>query len=358
VVDWSALQRKLVRKNRALNVCLRAISRVYGNATRYRLLKYYRNEKLRKRVPAKVISVGNIVAGGTGKTPVVMWLCKYLENKGFSVAVVSRGYGRKKGSKKVIVLQDKVSGMSWEEVGDEPYMLFRRLKSVPVVVGTDRYACAAEAIKNFNPDVIVMDDGFQHLRLERDVDLVLLDCEAPFDNGHLLPLGKLREPVSHLVRADAFILTRVGETEKEAASFFTYVFPGKPIFGCYHRPVSIKEVKTGTLRETGFLEGKNIVGLGGIGAPETFKKSLERLGANIKCFLAFPDHYAYSAKDVEKIVAIGEKYKVDAIVTTEKDEVRLLPFIVKFDNFFSLVIDVEFADEAAFRGWLERRICL
>ncbi len=360
MVDWVGVQKKLWEDRGLLFKLLLPCSLVYERMVRYRLLKSYRSKKLRKKVPARVISVGNIVAGGTGKTPMVKWLCERLVNNGRSVCVVSRGYGRKSAKDDVIVLSKDNSSVSWTDVGDEPYMLSSQLKDVPILVGRNRFYCAREAVKRFNPDVIIMDDGFQHLALERDVDLVLLDCKTPFDNGYLIPLGRMREPVSHLVRADAFILTRVPDksTGKRTEILLKSIFSDIPVFQTYHRATCVRNLKTGDQYEIDFLKGKRIMAFSGIGNPDAFTGILKECGALLAECVSFPDHYCYSKKDLDRLLETAEKNGVEAVITTEKDVVRLPCNLSNVENLFSLLIEVEFSGEALFCEWLEKRVGL
>jgi len=358
MIDWDRLQNNLYSRNKVIRKSLDLCAQLYGKAVRRRLLKYYRSRNLRKRVPAKVISVGNIVAGGTGKTPMVRWLCKHFSDRGVSCAVVSRGYGRKRSKNDVTILNKSAHSRSWLDVGDEPYMLCRQLPDTPVLVGKNRYKCALEAIRHFGSRIIVMDDGFQHLSLERDLDLVLLDCERPFDNGHLIPLGKLREPISHLVRADVFILTRVpsARAEQNIRSFLNFVFPDIPVYGCFPRPVAVKQCLSEKRDPPEFLRNRDVLAFSGIGNPSSFAATLESCGARVRKALNFPDHYSYSAKDVNNILKEAKRAGVEAIITTEKDEIRLPSKIEIVKQFYCLVIEVQFTDEAEFCEWLDGRI--
>ncbi len=357
IINWARLQEKLLRKNTAIKLLLKRLSQLYGGAVRYRLLKSYRREGLRKKVPALVISVGNIVAGGAGKTPMVRWLARHFSAKGMKVSVVTRGYGRRRRNRNLVVLAGDSRNMSWKYVGDEPYMLFRQLNNVPVIVGKSRYRCAFEAIKRFGSEVIIMDDGFQHWALERDIDLVLLDCRKPFDNGYLIPLGRLREPVSHLVRADAIVLTRVPgeEIKRRTGRMLNSIFPGIPLFGSCHVPVAIRECATGIEHEPQFISGKRVLAFSGIATPEDFFETLKRSGAIVIETISFPDHYEYGEEDVIRIIDTAKRKKVDFVITTEKDEVKLTDYVQMFNGLYSLVIDIRFLNEKLFCDWLEKR---
>jgi len=195
-----------------LTAVLNLLSRGYNGLQSLRGFGYRQRLISPKKLPCKVISVGNITVGGTGKTPMTQYIAERLKHCGYRVAAVSRGYkGTAAGRvvKTAVIVSDghRICPDS-ETAGDEPFLLASRLKEVPVVIGRNRFAAGMLALNTFQPQVIVLDDGFQHMQLARDIDLVLLDFNRPFGNRYLLPRGTLREPVSALKRADAFILTR------------------------------------------------------------------------------------------------------------------------------------------------------
>lgn len=282
------------------------------------------------KLPAFVVSVGNIEVGGTGKTPFTLWLAETLQKAGARVAVLSRGYGRR--AEAVARLpQGTMDSQVWEgaagKYGDEPVLLARRLPSVPVWVGRSRFIAGQKAMERDGPSVLILDDGFQHLGLHRDLDLVLLDAGQPFGNGHLLPLGSLREPIDHLSRASALVLTRA--TDEPAAartrSFLAERFPGKPVFGCRHRLTMLASGVGHSPVPRGSLQGRRAVAFAGLARPEPFFESLGRLisGFAVVEAHAFPDHHAYTREDGEWLLARMRRCGASALVTTEKDWVRL-----------------------------------
>ncbi len=184
------------------------ISLLYGGVVKLREFFYKKKMLKSERLPCKVISVGNVTVGGTGKTPMTIYVAELLNRLGYKVAILSRGY--KGGAEKTggIVSDGRTIFMEPDMSGDEPFMLAAKLKNTPVIVGKNRFEAGMLAIKKFKPDIIVLDDAFQHLKLVRDINLVLSDCRRPFGNTHMLPRGTLREPLSALLRGDAFILTR------------------------------------------------------------------------------------------------------------------------------------------------------
>jgi tetraacyldisaccharide 4'-kinase len=220
---------------------LYACSQAYELAARLRVKLYETGFLKQQNLQCKVVSIGNITVGGTGKTPVTLHVADLLRRMGYKVAVISRGYGGSAGKKAGIVSDGQEIKMTPEEAGDEPYMISLKLKGIPVIVGRDRVKAGRFAIGEFGSDIIVLDDGFQHLGLRRDLNIVLLDSANPFGNGYLLPRGVLREPLSHLGRADAFVLTRsdLNGTATSGVSFVQEIAAGRPVFNCAHIPDQI-----------------------------------------------------------------------------------------------------------------------
>ena len=224
----------------SLASALYPISLAYGAGQNLRAFAYRHRVMPSHQLPCKVICVGNITVGGTGKTPMTMYVAQKVKQLGYRVAIVSRGYRGSAESRGGIVSDGKSIGMGPERAGDEPYLIARSLRDIPVIIGKNRYASGMLALKQFQPDVIVLDDGFQHLRLQRDIDLVLLDHALPFGNGHLLPRGILREPISALARSTACILTRYQAGKDEPGTsrvgLIEQYTPQSPVFTASHEP--------------------------------------------------------------------------------------------------------------------------
>lgn len=288
------------------------------------------------------ISVGNISVGGTGKTPVVEMLAAAFNKNGRKVAILSRGYKKKEApllkrlypsniKQKFRVVSDG-EGVLLDvlESGDEPYMLAKNVPGSVVLVGKDRVLTADYAVSRYGADTLILDDGFQYLSFGRKLDVVLIDITNPFGNGHLLPRGTLREPKSSLKRADVFFLTKVSAnpTDKEKKDIeevraqITSVKPNADIIECTHQPKYLKAIGTGEQLPLDSLKGKKICVFSGIARPESFKKALVDLGADIVNSTIFADHHRYTADEISKIMqnAAG---KVDMVITTEKDAVRV-----------------------------------
>jgi len=317
---------------------LYGISLVYGAAQKLRA-SCYRPKILRsQKLPCRVISVGNITVGGTGKTPMTIYVAQKLQQSGVRVAVISRGYKGSAESGGGVVSDGRNLLMDSEQAGDEPYLMAGRLKNIPVIVGKNRFAAGMLAISKFQPEVIVLDDAFQHLKLSRDIDLVLLDYTRPFGNTHLLPRGILREPVTALRRATACILTRSPTGPDEAASntlagIKTHM-PDIPVFTSSHDPY-MYTVKSGVSTpfkaishfiaapDADKIKYKKVYGFSGIARNDDFQRTLATLGFNPVGFFEFSDHHKYSWDDLEKMVSIAQAAGAECLITTEKDHARI-----------------------------------
>lgn len=278
----------------------------------------------RRRLPVTVISVGNLTTGGTGKTPFTLWLSAHLDSRGLSHCILSRGYGRK-GSEASPVPEVGDTGPLVPLFGDEPVLMSRRAAGVPVRAGRDRWKSGMRAIRDSRPRILLLDDGFQHLSLARDLDLVLLDAHNPFGNGSLLPLGPLREPIAHLARAGAFILTRARDPDQVARtrSLLMGLFPGRPVFGCRHRTEGFSAGLGGPSLGLDRLVGRRVAAFAGLGNNVSFFQSLREAGIDLVGEFHFPDHHPYGMVDLEAIFQAALRNGAHVLVTTEKDWVRL-----------------------------------
>ena len=317
---------------------LAAASTLYGTAQRIRANCYRLNLLPARELPCTVISVGNITVGGTGKTPMAIYLAAKLRQDGHRVAVISRGYKGRAESAGGIVSDGKHLLMNSEQAGDEPFLIASRLKDVPVVIGKNRIKAGRIAIDQFQPDVIVLDDAFQHLKLKRNIDLVLLDYTRPFGNSHLLPRGSLREPAAALSRATACIFTRSDKSADKAAAAshaeIKSLLPKVPVFNTSHQPYFFM-VKSGArtplqavdrFLSSDELEGikpQKVFGFSGIARNDHFRQTVEAIKFNIGGFSEFSDHHRYSGDDLERIVRTAQKVGTDCLITTEKDYARI-----------------------------------
>jgi tetraacyldisaccharide 4'-kinase len=263
------------------------------------------------RAAVPVVSIGNVTAGGTGKTPAAIWVCRRLASRGLRVGLLSRGYGRTEAGG-----DDEAP-----PPGVLPDGVVRR-------TGARRDRLAAEAVAQDGAQVLVLDDGFQHWRLARDIDLVCIDALDPFGNGRMLPAGPLREPLTALARASAFLLTRTDLAEAETLGTLRARMKAlagdRPVAESVHRPVALVAVG-GAPRELSleWLKGRTVYAFCGIGNPKGFERTLASLGAAVAQCRRFPDHHVYTAEDLRRVVAHAREFMAEALVTTEKDAAKL-----------------------------------
>jgi tetraacyldisaccharide 4'-kinase len=319
------------------------LSVIYGAGLKIRASGYKSGLLGSKKLPCKVISVGNITAGGTGKTPMTVYLARRIHQMDYRVAVISRGYRGRAEKSGGIVSDGREIFMGPQLAGVEPFRMATRLQTieVPVLVGQDRYRIGLLALDKFNPDVIILDDGFQHLSLARDINLVLLDNRRPFGNKYLLPRGLLREPISSLRRADIFILTRSdsgpGVTEIKDLTVLNSYVKGRRLYKTTHVPVLYKWIKTGrsttgadlapsdsfSTYNFSVLKDRKILAFSGIAKNDDFKQILDDLRCGITEFMGFGDHHAYSDNDFFKILESAKNTGADCLCTTDKDYARM-----------------------------------
>ncbi len=326
------------------------LSLPYLLAVRARGELYRRGVLRARRLPRPVVSVGNLTLGGTGKTPLVILLAKTLVQGGYHPVILSRGY---KGSAEHTNLLVSDSGglrSTPSECGDEPFLLARSLPGSKVVVGKNRYAGAQLAGLDDPKAVYLLDDGFQHLQLCRDLDILVIDATNPFDNGLVLPVGRLREPTSAIVRADIIAVTRahLAEESDDLELEIRRRNRTAPIWYFYHDAVSLTDVRTGETEAIRRLQGARVIALAGIGNPAVFLTDLAHYGCVVVDSLTFRDHHAFSQQDVDRAVAIMRSTGAEAIITTEKDAVRLQQLPLDSGTFFSFNIAAKPDDDEHF----------
>jgi tetraacyldisaccharide 4'-kinase len=322
-----------------------ALSAIYGHAARLRRSWYEGHPSARRRLARPVISVGNLVVGGSGKTPVVAALARLLAESGDRPAILSRGYARRRRSEGVLVVSDGGGVRApVEESGDEPQMLARQLRGVPVLVCPDRYLAGRLAERQFDASALLLDDGFQHLRLARSVDLLVVSRQDLAER--VLPSGLLREPLSAARSADAVLVYGSAEDASHVAralgvaAAFTVV-PDLVRIGA-------REAATDAAR---------VVAVAGIARPHRFFAALGERGFEVARELAFRDHYWFTAADIGRISAVARDIGATSIVTTEKDAVRVEP-LVREGGVPWAVLPLEVAIEPAgeFLAWLRSRV--
>jgi tetraacyldisaccharide 4'-kinase len=315
------------REGRAgpLGLALTPVSWAYRAGLAVRETAYARGLLARGRLPCPVVSVGNLTVGGTGKTPAVELVARWLVDDGRRVAVVSRGYGRRASAPVELVSAGGTPTLTVERAGDEPLLLARRLPGVGIVVGADRLAAGRWAVAHLRPDVVLLDDGFQQRRLLKDVEIVCLDARAPWGPGGLFPRGTLREPASALARAHLVVATRASGRRDLGAlleEIRRHAGP-RPCLAADYAVEGLEDLASGSLHPGAALGGRAVLAFAGIAEPERLAETLASHGATVRDLMAFPDHYAYQPRDLLVIARRARAVGADLVVTTEKDRVRL-----------------------------------
>lgn len=335
---------------RALRALLTPLGAAYGLAARLHRAAHRRGQRRSSRLPCRVVSVGSLAAGGAGKTPAAAWLAANLRRRGHRVALLTRGYGRKGGDGVAIVSDGRFVRASLAEAGDEPLVLAAHAIGVPVLVGRDRVRAGCRALAAFGTELMVLDDGFQHHRLERDLDIVLLDAAAGFGNLRCLPAGPLREPVSVLGAADAIGVID-GALDESAAAVLAQVAPDAWRFSAQRKPSELRPLGGGAARAVAELAGRDVGLLCGVAQPTGVRQMLADLGARVVAERLFKDHHAYARRDVTGLGDIAPLW-----ITTEKDAVKLPKSWVAPAEVLVLSIVFSPDEPAALLDWIEAKL--
>jgi tetraacyldisaccharide 4'-kinase len=330
---------------------LALLSFFYRGILSVREFMYKKGFKKPKRLPAKVISIGNLTLGGTGKTPAVIAVANEAVKRLYKPCVLTRGYrGREKGP--CLSSRDRNHFLKTELVGDEAVLMAYRLNDIPVVKGRNRFLSGVYAIGELGNDAVdlyILDDGFQHWQLHRDMDILLIDATKPFGNGRLFPEGSLREPLDAIGRADVAVITKSdaadGDDLREIEKRIKQFNQDAPVYTAHHEPVLLVH-STGRTSYTGALNNREVYVFSGIANPSYFASLLEKQGADIVKFRSFRDHHFYTQRDMKKIAK--EARGLD-IITTEKDMVKLKDLDLP-DNIYAL--RVEFKVENGFYDYI------
>lgn len=309
-----------------------------------------------QRLPCPVISIGNLTVGGTGKSPLTSCIASLLRDSGYRVGVVSRGYRRKAAVDPLLVSDGRALLADARSAGDEPYLIARDNPAVPVAVGADRVRAARLLLRAASPEVIVLDDAFQHRRLARDLDLLLVDRRDPWGNGKMLPRGPLREPLASIARAHAVILTRSdGQCPSSLSSALQRFNPGAALFHCTLEPRAFVKPDGETIGLAA-LKGFSVYAFSGIARPERFEDDLRSLGVRLSGSRRFPDHHAFRRRDMEQVAAEARRSGADVLVTTEKDLVRIGEAPDSSLPLYALAIRVSFPPGGDLQPWLLDRL--
>lgn len=306
-------------------------AKLYELAVRLRVAAYETEYRKPKRLDATVIGVGNITLGGTGKTPMVAYIARYVKSEDHSVAILTRGYGRtSSGMRALNTESDSIHNAqahnSYSEFGDEPLMLARDLPDIPIVINKDRYEGGRWAIDALGAEVLVLDDAYQHLALSRDLNILLIDATDPFGGFEMVPFGRLREPLYAIKRADLVIVTRADKPfDQDQTNAIIKHFCGNkvPVMHAYASITRLRHIETAEMYETNQFTGWNAAVMCGIGNPQAFADDILQVGINIVSENFFPDHHAFMQQDLDRVTHAAQDAGADMIITTEKDAVRL-----------------------------------
>jgi len=342
---------------RLLLAMLRSLSAAFKSVVLLRLFLY--NVGICRRYPlgCQVISVGNITAGGTGKTPVVEIFARELQKSGRKVAILSRGYRKKELPWYQRLFREQIEPprvvsdgkrllLDSELGGDEPYMLASNLPGVVVLVDKNRVKSGRYAVKRFGCDTLILDDGFQYQKLKHRLEVVLVDKTNPFGNCHLLPRGVLREPIRNLKRADFIFITKSDGHSEELRTRIRELNKTAEIIECCHRSCYLQNVYTAERVPLEWLKGRTVTSLSGIAVPQSFENSLRTMGARVIYCERYADHHRYHAQEIIDAVNKAADLHADALVTTEKDAVRFPRLETTPLPVFYLRVDIELLNGA------------
>ncbi len=302
----------------------RPVSPLYSSLMSCRAACYQKNLFKQHIVGVPVISVGNLTMGGTGKTPMVMMLARQLQDAGYRPGVVSRGYGGEAKGDVNVVSDGQTVSLSAAEAGDEPCLLATMLPGVPVLTGKKRILPCQEAVSSYGVDIILLDDGFQHLSVKRDIDIVLFNATVLAGNSRVFPGGDLREPVKALNRTDLFVITGVNDENRKRSEAFEALlqqrFPAIPVFSVQY---NVPQILTAENHPVSDKDIGNPLSFCGIANPDRFLSSLSAMGVSSEFQLIFRDHVKYGDKEISRIKREIDRNQIDSIITTSKDLVKL-----------------------------------
>jgi len=333
-----------------LAAMLWALSKVYGLVVRARMACFRLGLLQTRRAGLPVISIGNITVGGTGKTPMTMMAARTLREAGHRVCIVSRGYGRR--TRGVALVSDgRTVETDAGAFGDEPVMMAARLAGVAVAVSSRRYEGAEFAREKLDAEIVLLDDGYQHVALARDLNILLIDARERFGNGRLLPRGILREPAREIKRADIIILTKVdapsmtADFEKQLAGLNHEA----EIFHASYHPSGLNDIISG--EPVAAEAGRGVVAFSGIASPRSFETLIEEAGMILLRHVRFPDHHRYSAEDVRFLSGLAKEEAL--LVTTEKDAVKVAACDWRDVRVVSLGLEIQLRERARLIGLLD-----
>lgn len=330
-------------------------SLIYEQLVNIKLLGYKLGILGKEKLDCYVISLGNITVGGTGKTPTAQRLARDIRDLGYRVVILNRGYRAKWRGEVGIVSDGKALHMSASEAGDEAYMLAKHLPNVPVLIGAERAVTGRYAIKHFGAEVAILDDGYQHWQLSRDMDILLVDAVNVFGNGYILPRGTLRESISHISRANVCLITKIDQAETGAGEYIRETVhkynENAHIVESIHQPRCLMPIAdwfedlSGEGVSVEEIDGRKIMAVSAIGNPASFERTLKSLGAQIIESLRYPDHHEYTMAEMQDVLQQAEALGAEAIVVTEKDAVKIPAEVAKANwsiPVFVICVEVKF----------------
>lgn len=337
---------------KVLLAVLKGVSKIFTVIVWLRMRFFDMGVLRRYPLGCQVISVGNVTAGGTGKTPVTEIFARELTRQGRKVAILSRGYRRKEKPFLQRIFSDKIDPplvvsdgkevlLDSQTGGDEPYMLARNLPGVVVLVDRDRVKSGRYAIRQFQCDTLILDDGFQYHKLQHSHDIVLVDKSNPFGNGNLLPRGVLRERVQNIRRADFIFITKSDGNSQALRKRLNELNHHAEIIECNHAPKRLTNVYTAENEALAWLKGKRVLALSGIAVPQSFEKYLMQYGAELAKCVRYADHHSYTTQEVVDVIQQAADLGCDALITTEKDAVRFPKLSSTAVPVFYLRIEIE-----------------
>ena len=333
------------------------LSKIYEFGINWRLKNYNNGTLDSYKLDVPVISIGNITVGGTGKTPMTIFLANYLSKLNYKIGILTRGY--KRTSKGLVVVSDngKIQITDWHISGDEPKLLAYSCPNASVIVCADRVSAGKYAIEKLDCNLFLLDDGYQHLRLQRDCNILLIDATNPFGSDYLLPAGLLREPLEQIKRADIIIITKTNLANLDKKSLIEMrekleKYSSVPIFLSSQIPLHLHFLKDNSIKKLDFLQGKDIISISALGNPQAFEDSLIQLNANIIKNYRFRDHHSYTKADLDKIIREMREKNINIAITTSKDAIRLPKIELDDIDFYILEIEMQIENFTEFTNLL------
>jgi tetraacyldisaccharide 4'-kinase len=352
------------RGEKLKRVLLWVPARLYELAVRLRVAAYETEYLKPKRLDATVIGVGNITLGGTGKTPMVEYIARYLKSEDRRVAILTRGYGRKSSGMRILnhtqgEESNSADTQSHVEFGDEPLMLARNLPDVPIIINKDRHEAGRRAERELGAEVLILDDAYQHLALARDLNILLIDATDPFGGFEMVPFGRLREPLYGIKRADAVIITRADRPfdQGRTHAIIKYFCGDKiPVMYVYSTVVRLRHLESNEVYEASEFRDWNMAVMCGIGNPEAFVSDILQAGMRVVSESLFADHYTYSQRELDRMIQAAREAGADSIVTTEKDAVRLESLNKGDFPIYAAQMEIESEDDVRLKSLLLRTL--